>query len=496
MTTKRVIEAELISEGANLMRRDRIECPYCGNTDVVARVNGHMYEHYDPDTQKTCLASRAGLDTDQARELRANSTAFPRVSVRWQRESDDGSFVFKSSIPIHEGEEVCIYRHQRATSPLADAIFSLNDHFREVEIYNRHVMVFRDPVEPWHLTELEDICNVIRRQLASAEPAIPRYVMYPQKGQPMQANAPIPDEVIDATVTSFEAHSSEGSNLPCAPEERRTVEKQYLDGERYDLGRIRTEIEGFMVTAMNSMFEVGKRLMAVKAIEGYGNFLTWLENSELPFNHRAAQMYMGVARAVIMRPELRRLTGMGLSKANLLLGLPEPCLEEISTEGTLGGEPIDTYEAMTRVELQRSVRSLKKRLTEAAQDNDKTLDDVEAKNALIGELKAQVYDLQHGRQSTEAQQAFGERLGAFQKTIEQLCGFLEKADVQTLGDDLGARMEALASWAVYRTERVQLSVRERLAEVGWTVAAPSDLEWQENEARTATFKEHYEPSPL
>lgn len=133
----------------------------------------------------------------------------------------------------------------------------------------------------------------------------------------------------------------------------------YLNGQEYDLNRITAEIKGHSIAVAMSMIEMGRKLTAVREVEGYGFFKEWVETN-LDLDIRMAQYYMHYAREVSARPGLKAMGQGGITKAAALLGLPDDYKDEADKDGTINGRPVSEYTGMTRKELMAEISRLKK----------------------------------------------------------------------------------------------------------------------------------------
>ena len=85
------------------------------------------------------------------------------------------------------------------------------------------------------------------------------------------------------------------------------------------------------------------------------------------------------------RPELNVLAKGGISKALVLLNLPEEYLQEIEEGQTIDGKPLDELQAMTKKELEAKIKKLKNEQEKNIAEETKTL---KAENdALVRENK-------------------------------------------------------------------------------------------------------------
>lgn len=163
-----------------------------------------------------------------------------------------------------------------------------------------------------------------------------------------------------------------------------SMAEKYLDGQKYDLNRITAEITAQLGVAALAAAEVGRRLIAVKTVEGKGNFCAWVEKN-FPLSHQTANKWMRFSEVMQTRPELNALAKGGISKALVLLSLPEEYLQEIEEEETIDGKPLDEVQAMTKKELEAEIKRLKANKDKIIAEETKALSVENA--ALIAENK-------------------------------------------------------------------------------------------------------------
>lgn len=160
--------------------------------------------------------------------------------------------------------------------------------------------------------------------------------------------------------------------------------KRYLDGQEYDLARITDRIHDHIDHITLGFIQVGRLLLAVKAVEGHGKFTQWIEEN-FQFGQRTAQYFMFVAQKLERRPELASFAKGGVKKAVALLELPEDYHEEYLDQGVINGKPLDNYLHMTARELREEVKKLKNNQEKIIAEETKAL---KAENdALVKENK-------------------------------------------------------------------------------------------------------------
>ena len=137
------------------------------------------------------------------------------------------------------------------------------------------------------------------------------------------------------------------------------IVEKYLDGQEYNQGRITAEVRIYLERISQDYIAVGRRLLVVKQVEGHGNYMKWLK-ANFPLSPRSAQRFTQIALALERRPDLAPLAKAGVSKALVLLDLPDEYLDEAELEGTIDGRSLDEFDTMTRKEVIETARKLKR----------------------------------------------------------------------------------------------------------------------------------------
>ncbi len=148
--------------------------------------------------------------------------------------------------------------------------------------------------------------------------------------------------------------------------------EKYLGGNEYNLERITSELSISLNQIANGLLFVGQRLLAVKIVEGHGNFTKWLEQN-FQLSPRQARRFMSIADKVKNRPELSSFAKHGTSKALVLLDMPEEYQDEYVQDGTIDGKPLDEYHTMTREELKAEIKKLKNNQNKIIDEETKAL---------------------------------------------------------------------------------------------------------------------------
>ncbi|KKM67996.1 hypothetical protein LCGC14_1465560 [marine sediment metagenome] len=134
----------------------------------------------------------------------------------------------------------------------------------------------------------------------------------------------------------------------------------YLDGREYDRETFIREARFFLGQALEGAIEAGKRLVALREVEGYGDFCKILEK-DIGIPTATAYRMMKLAERAPLFPTLGKVKR--LSTAYQLIELSDEDLEEMEQTGLLDGKPIDELDRMTVRELREACRKLKKENT-------------------------------------------------------------------------------------------------------------------------------------
>lgn len=166
--------------------------------------------------------------------------------------------------------------------------------------------------------------------------------------------------------------------------EQRDVQKQFGDGRTYQRERVVDELRFWAGNATQSFFEMGKRLLVIKAHEGHGFFTTACES--IGIHTRTAQRMMLAATKIMASPaisgNLDKFLVLGQGKILDLVGESEETLEQLASgQPLLSGIKLDDLQRMSNREMQAKLRE-----AEAISDARGRL--IEQKNARIDELEA------------------------------------------------------------------------------------------------------------
>lgn len=174
----------------------------------------------------------------------------------------------------------------------------------------------------------------------------------------------------------------------------------YSDGRPWDSGLVVREIHHHTGNLLESVYEIGRRLLWAKEVLGHGHFEAWWEGS-LPFSERTIQNYMRVATLFIERPALRQpLAAVGLRKVLLLTSLPDEVKDDMAATSLLAETPVASIADKPYVELKKEVEKL--RLSEA-----KAHEKAAAAEKTADQLKIQLADATGTAWSRDHEQLLG-----------------------------------------------------------------------------------------
>lgn len=171
---------------------------------------------------------------------------------------------------------------------------------------------------------------------------------------------------IETRTEAIEAHAQEVS--------------LYLEGRSYDPERLVEEIEFYHQQHVSSAFEVGRRLVVLKANLEHGSFVGYVL-TKVGITDRYARQLMAFARTVVEasavskgRLDFDKLSSMSPHKVVLLGELIEESPEELEERGTIGGRNLDEWDAMSRDQLKREVKALTQKIEVGQQQLQETKD--------------------------------------------------------------------------------------------------------------------------
>lgn len=215
-----------------------------------------------------------------------------------------------------------------------------------------------------------------------------------------------------------------------------------MDGafEERDIEVITEEINFYKRQAGSAILEIGKRLVEAKAQLSHGEWLPWLEK-KVAFSERSAQQYMRLWKEY---GKSALSADLSISKALVLLALPESEREDFAGEThTVNGEE-KTVSSMTVKELEKAIAE---------------------RNAAREEAEKAAADIQEAKDTALAAQ---EELARVRKELEELRGRPVEVAVQTVdasAEQIAAvRLEAekAAAAQVEKAKKTLAEAQERL----------------------------------
>ncbi|MDR1506450.1 MAG: DUF3102 domain-containing protein [Treponema sp.] len=156
---------------------------------------------------------------------------------------------------------------------------------------------------------------------------------------------PKPSRAAQAMDTAVEKYEEQQLSVQQA-------ETMYGDGQPYERLRLENEVRFYQRQTAESLIEIGKRLIRIKANEEHGGFLQVLEN--LNMASRSAQYAMTAAQKFGNTPTLAYLES---SKMKALTVLDDDSIQALEDGGEIAGVTLDEIEKMTVRELRQALRT-------------------------------------------------------------------------------------------------------------------------------------------
>lgn len=179
-----------------------------------------------------------------------------------------------------------------------------------------------------------------------------------------------------------------------------------------DIRSITDEINFFKRQEVESIYEIGRRLIEAKAQLKHGEWLPWLRD-EVEFSETSAQRYMQLAREYGKSTTVRDL---GVSKALALLALPASERENFASEKHLvNGEEKSVVE-MSKRELEEAVRQQK--IAEAERNEARRALEAQRKETEEANAKVQAAQDAADAARAEVENAQGTALAAQERAAE------------------------------------------------------------------------------
>ena len=232
-------------------------------------------------------------------------------------------------------------------------------------------------------------------------------------------------------------------NLNVMTAHRLEIMQQFGDGLPYDRERLIHEAKFYMSQSAEAMLEAGKRLIALKENEPYGDFALIVQD-RLGLEPRIARK-MAQAAVKFLSPQLedkrKTFSDLGRSKLYELMLEDDEELAELAEGGTVAGLTLDDVERMSVRELKVALREARE--TNAAQqrvlaDKNEKIDSLSTKlekksriqppkpDEEVKKLRAEVTAL-----AVEAESAIAVRLSS---AFETLCAYCAENVIDTPRD--------------------------------------------------------------
>ncbi|EPL7325670.1 MULTISPECIES: DUF3102 domain-containing protein [Citrobacter] len=245
-------------------------------------------------------------------------------------------------------------------------------------------------------------------------------------------------------------------NLNVMTAHRLEIMQQFGDGLPYDRERLIHEAKFYMSQSAEAMLEAGKRLIALKENEPYGDFALIVQD-RLGLEPRIARK-MAQAAVKFLSPQLedkrKTFSDLGRSKLYELMLEDDEELAELAEGGTVAGLTLDDVERMSVRELKVALREARE--TNAAQqrvlaDKNEKIDSLSTKlekksriqppkpDEEVKKLRAEVTAL-----AVEAESAIAVRLSS---AFETLCAYCAENVIDTPRDFMAGLVCELESAA-------------------------------------------------
>jgi uncharacterized protein YdaU (DUF1376 family) len=160
------------------------------------------------------------------------------------------------------------------------------------------------------------------------------------------------------------------------------IEEEYGDGQPYERLRLENEIRFYQQTTAESLIEMGRRLIRIKANEEHGGFLQVLQN--LNMAARSAQYAMTAAQKF---GNTQSAAFLGNEKIRALTVLDDDSIQALDNGGRAAGVTLDEIEKMSVRELKAALRKERDKRGEEKKAQEEAITKKEEK---INELARQL----------------------------------------------------------------------------------------------------------
>lgn len=204
------------------------------------------------------------------------------------------------------------------------------------------------------------------------------------------------------------------------------ADDQYGDGQPYERIRLQNEVIFYQNEMANSMLEIGKRLIRLKAHEGHGGFKLALEQIGMAW--RTANYAMVAAKKF---SNSHTCANLGVSKIRALSVLEDDEIQDLDEGKEAAGMTMDEIDTMTVKELKAKLREEKNSRKKERDAQEKV---ISAKNKKIDEIEQQLRYQQPPTkeefaqaQLNELKKALFRQIGEASHVIHELIKIIDKA---------------------------------------------------------------------
>ncbi|GHV76487.1 hypothetical protein AGMMS49942_13080 [Spirochaetia bacterium] len=246
------------------------------------------------------------------------------------------------------------------------------------------------------------------------------------------------------------------------------AEQLYSDGLPYEIERIENEIRFYQAQAGESLLEMGKRFIRIKAHEDHGRFLKTVENVNM--TARSVQYAMAAA---IKFSNTKSISHLGTTKMIALSVLDDDDVQTLEAGGDIAGMNLDDIDRMGVRELRDNLRKerekVKKEKESRKHDRDTQEKAIAQKEAKINELDQQ---LRYQQPPTKEQIAIADLAKLdndyFHELTSAMAAMRKAVDILNRAQCVpGANVQILNDWiGKYNEEMVLLNgVREEFINI-------------------------------
>jgi hypothetical protein len=243
-----------------------------------------------------------------------------------------------------------------------------------------------------------------------------------------------------------------GANTEIAAVEKmaadiQTAEELYSDGLPYEIERIENEIRFYQEQAGQSLLEMGKRLIRIKAHEEHGTFMKALEN--VGMSYRPAAYAMAAARKF---SNVNSISHLSSTKMIALSVLDEEDVQTLDAGGEIAGMTLDDIDRMSTRELRGNLRKEKEQAKKEKEARKKDRASFEQsmlqKDAKINELDMRLSGQEPPTKEQIAQTALTGMTPEYSIAIAKVNGAIREAYALVVKAEKigGVNVQQLSEW--------------------------------------------------